>query len=334
MGAVVQAQPPAGALPATLGEALKLADDVAAAEKAASTRRNYERWLATFAAWCRTHGIDRPYPATADTVRAFLVHEAGRGLSASSLSQCLAALRHAHKLAGLDSPTDSERVKAVMRGLRRSIGAAPKRKAPATSARIKAMVRAIPADTLPGKRDRALLLLGFGGAFRRSELVALQVDDVVEESDGLRITIRRSKTDQEALGQSIGIIRGSGETCPVRAVMDWIAAAGIKSGPLFRSFVRGGRLQPPRYDQKVGCEVGLTGFSVAQVVKRRAEAAGLDPNAFAGHSLRSGFLTSAAANRADLFRMMDVSRHKSVDMVRVYVREAEIFRDHAGAGLL
>jgi integrase len=163
-------------------------------------------------------------------------------------------------------------------------------------------------DGVKGIRDRAILLLGFAGAFRRSELVALDVDDVAECETGLRITIRHSKTDQEGAGATIAIVRGS-IACPVAALRAWRDAAGITSGPLFRSIRKGG---------KVGAR--LSAQSVADVVKAHAENVGLDPALFAGHSLRSGFITSAAKRGASIFKMMDVSRHRSVDTLRGYVR--------------
>jgi site-specific recombinase XerD len=175
---------------------------------------------------------------------------------------------------------------------------------------------------LKGLRDRALLLIGFAGALRRSELVALNIEDIEEAPDGIKITIRHSKTDQEGAGQTIAIPFGK-IACPVAALKEWIAAAGIGSGALFRSVNRYG---------KVGER--LTDQSVSDVVKEHAERLRLDPKQFAGHSLRAGFLTSAASRGASIFKMMDVSRHRSVDTLRGYVRDAELFKDHAGAGLL
>jgi len=170
--------------------------------------------------------------------------------------------------------------------------------------------------------DIALLLLGFAGALRRSELVALDCEDIEECETGMRITIRRSKTDQEGAGQTIAIVRGS-IACPVAALKAWREAAGITSGALFRSIRKGGRV-----------DARLTDQSVSDIVKVHAERVGLDPTLFAGHSLRAGFLTSAAKRGASIFKMMDVSRHRSVDTLRGYVRDAELFKDHAGAGLL
>jgi integrase len=193
---------------------------------------------------------------------------------------------------------------------------------PATADKVLAMV-AGGGRGLTGKRDRALLLLGFALAARRSEVVALDVADLEECPEGLRVTIRRSKTDQEGAGAVVSVCRGS-IACPVAAVKDWLAAAGLTDGPVFRRVGKGGRLLPDR----------LAAQSVAFIVKAYAGRLGLDADAFSGHSLRAGFLTSAAARGASLFKMMDVSRHKSVDVLRGYVRDADAFRDYAGAGLL
>jgi site-specific recombinase XerD len=184
------------------------------------------------------------------------------------------------------------------------------------------MAHAAPAG-LKGLRDRALLLLGFGGAFRRSELVALDVADLEQTESGLRVTIRRSKTDQEGIGTTIAIVRG-GVCCPVKALRAWLDAAGITEGAVFRPLRKGGKVQNHR----------LTSKSVCDLVKAYADRVGLDGDAFSAHSLRSGFLTSAARRGASVFKMRDVSRHKSMDVLQAYVRDADMFRDHAGAGLL
>jgi len=201
------------------------------------------------------------------------------------------------------------------------VGAAPTKKAPATSDLIIAM-SGFGNGSLQAIHDRAILLLGFAGAFRRSELVGLNVDDLTEDADGLRIVIRRSKTDQEGKGFTKAIIRGA-VACLVAALRAWLTAAGIESGPVFRR-VWGPRVGSTRLLDRI----------VADIVKRAAGRVGLDAASFAGHSLRSGFVTSAARRGASLFKLMDVTGHKSVDTLRGYVHDAELFRDHAGAGLL
>jgi site-specific recombinase XerD len=308
-------------LPAVLGPDLRAAVDLAKAEKAASTRKAYGTDFRLFKEWCDAKGVSS-LPASPETVAAFLAHEAGNGTKPSTLGRRVAAIRYAHKLAHLDTPTDSEAVKATLRGIRRTVGAAKVRKAPAVAAKVRAMVALAP-DRLAGLRDRALLLLGFAGAFRRSELVALDVADIAETETGLLVSIRRSKTDQEGEGVTIAIAGGD-VACPTRALREWLDAAGIETGPIFRAINKAGRVAAER----------LTDRSVANIVKAYAELAGFDATTFSGHSLRSGFLTSAAANGASIFKMMDVSRHKSVDTLQGYLRDAELFKHHVGTGLL
>jgi site-specific recombinase XerD len=293
----------------------------ARAEKAAATRRAYRSDFALFRCWCETKRLPA-LPASREAVAAFLAVEANRGAKVATISRRLAAIRYAHKLAGHEPPTNSEAVKATLRGIRRTAGSAPARKTPATADKLVAMV-AKAGTNLKGLRDRALLLLGFAGAFRRSELVALNMADLEFCAGGLSVIIRKSKTDQDGLSATIAIALGS-IACPVDAVRAWIRAAGISDGPLFRPVTRTGKISQRR----------LSARAVAELVKTYARRAGLKAADFSGHSLRSGFLTSAAARGASIFKMMDVSRHKSVETLRGYVRDAELFRDHAGNGLL
>jgi site-specific recombinase XerD len=307
-------------LPAVLALDIARAADLARQEKAAATQRAYGSDFALFRGWCSGRGVSA-LPATAESVAGFLACEVDRGIRPSTIGRRVAAIRYAHKLAGHAVPTDDERVKATVRGIRRQLGTAPRKKTPAVAEMIISMALGT-GDGLKGLRDRALLLLGFAGAFRRSELVALDIADIEETESGLRITIRRSKTDQEGAGQTIAVPRGT-IADPVAALAAWRAAAGITSGALFRSIRKGG---------KVGAR--LSAQSVADIVKSAAARCGLDPAAFAGHSLRSGFLTSAAARGASVFKLMDQSRHRSMDTLAGYVRDANLFVDHAGAGLL
>jgi site-specific recombinase XerD len=300
---------------------LESAAAFARAEKAPATRAAYRSDFAMFRAWCVGKGV-AALPASPETVAAFLAHEAERGSAASTITRRCAAIRYAHRLADLEPPTNSEKVRATLRGIRRTVGAAPARKAPVLAEMARAMALGAP-EGLKGTRDRALLLLGFAGAFRRSELVALNVADLEESEDGLKINIRRSKTDQEGHGETIAIIRG-GACCPVKAVKAWLQASGISDGALFRPVAKGGRLGAER----------LTDQSVCDLVKAYAERIGLKGADFGAHSLRAGFLTSAARRGASVFKMRDVSRHKSMDVLQAYVRDADMFRDHAGAGLL
>lgn len=304
-----------------LTEAAKSAIDFAMASKSAATRKAYQVDAADFVAWCRRHGVE-PLPATVDTVAAYLASLARSGLKASTITRRCAGIRYMHRMAGHEPPTNSEGIKAVLSGIRRSVGTAVTRKAPATAEALRAIITEIP-DDIRGIRDRALLLLGFAGALRRSELVALDVADIEETAEGLLISIRQSKTDQEGAGDFVSIPHGS-RLRPVAAVKAWLAASGIAEGPIFRPIKKGGALVAER----------LTGRSVAQIMKGRAEAAGFDPAIFSGHSLRAGFVTSALHHGADILRVMDVTRHREVSTLKTYDRRAKAFKQHAGDAFL
>jgi site-specific recombinase XerD len=315
---------PARAAPVTppaLKDALTSAAGYAAEEKAAATRRAYRSDWRAFETWCRRANTC-PLPASAAAVAAYLAHVADAGLRASTISRKLAAISYAHKLKGIDPPTASEAVRAVLRGIRRRVGVAPARKAPATALAIAAMLEHVP-DTLIGRRDRAILLIGFAAALRRSELAGLQVSDLERHADGLIVHIRRSKTDQEGAGAQIPVPRG-GRLRPVDALDAWLAAAEITAGPVFVSIGKGARVSR----KALSCK------AVGGIVKRYAAAAGYDPKAFAGHSLRAGFVTSALEHGADIFRVMDVTRHRRVETLKGYDRRAKAFRNHAGDGFL
>jgi site-specific recombinase XerD len=308
----------------SLDEALDAAAGYAKASRAAATWRAYESDWKVFQRWCEA--VDCvPLPATPHTVALFLAAEATLGRAPPTLGRRLAAIRLMHVGARLASPHDAIEVDEVLRGIRRTFKRPSAQKSPAVDEEIKRMVDAVEPQTLRGLRDRALLLLGFAGAFRRSELVALDADHLTQRDEGLSVLIASSKTDQEGLGQVVAIPRVSGSSyCPVRAVLDWMIVAGIQSGPVFRRLYRGDAVGKTR----------LSPQSVALIIKDLAGKVGLDPTRYAGHSLRSGFLTSAAKNRASIFKMADQSRHKSLDVLRAYVRNEERFEDHAAEGLL
>ncbi len=293
------------------------------AEKSLSdgTRAAYRSDIEQFQKWCEARGVVA-VPASPEVVASFAASQAEQGRKPSTISRRLAAIRMLHRATGVETPTSSEIVTATMRGIRREHGAAPARKTAATSDVVLAMLEHV-GDDLKGLRDRSILTLGFASACRRSELAALTVEHVAEVAQGLVITIERSKTDQEGQGQEVAVPRGT-KACPVAALRAWLSAAGIEDGPLFRRLRRGGHVT----------DDAISPRTIATVVKKYAALAGLDPDDFGGHSLRSGFATSAAANGATLFRLMDQTRHRSVETVRGYVRRAGLFEDHAGEGLL
>ena len=323
-----RARPAPETLPAlSLEEAREAAGAYARGSRAASTWRAYEADWRTFEAWCRAVQLP-PLPAAPHTVALYLADEAKRGRAPSTLGRRLAAIRLMHLGARLPSPHDALEVTEVLRGIRRDFGRLPTKKKPAVDEDIRRMVDAIDThdpQTLRGLRDRALLLLGYAAALRRSELVALDVEDLTERPEGLEVRIARSKTDQEGHGATLAVPRvPDSPYCPVRAVLDWQVVADLTTGALLRRLHRGDR----RGER-------LTAQSVALIIKQRAAQAGLEgAAAYSGHSLRRGFLTSAARNRASIFKMAAQSRHKSLDVLREYVDDVERFEDHAGTGLL
>ena len=314
---------PGGQVPGTtdeLASATASASAYAAAEKSDNTRRAYRSAAAQFVAYCSRVGR-QPLPASAGTVADYLAHCADSGLKVSTIRLHAAAISHAHKLAGEASPLQVEAVKAVMRGVRRTLGVAPKQKAPATADLVAKMVRKLP-DTLAGKRDRALILLGFAAALRRSELVSLRVEDIERTSKGVFVRLAKSKTDQEGHGSAIAVPNGS-KLKPIEALDAWLAAAAIAEGSIFRRVLRGGHVG------KV-----LTGHAVAKIVKLSARSAKLDAASFGAHSLRSGFVTSALDAGEDLLKVMDVTRHRRTDTLKIYDKRAKGFAGHAGKSFL
>ena len=289
---------------------------------APSTRRVYQSDWALFSAWC--DGKQLPaLPASGETVAAYLAAEAAQGRRVATLRHRLAAIRLAHELTDQHNPTASHIVRATLAGIARVHGAAQLQKAPAVAEILKQMVDTLDPTTRQGRRDRALLTLGFASALRRSELVAITVEDLEFVPEGVRVHIPRSKTDQQGLGQVVPVIRGEAY-CPITALQDWLTAAGIFSGPVFRRMRRGDHVtaQP------------LNDRSVAEIVKRCALACGLNPADYAGHSLRAGFLTSAAQAKADIYKLMEISRHTNPKSVMRYIRRVEEYTEHAGKGLL
>jgi integrase len=287
--------------------------------KSDNTRRAYRADWKHFEAWCVAHEL-APLLAREETLVLYF-SELAATHKVSTLQRRLAAISQAHQVAGFETPTRGPVIRNLLAGIRRAKGTAPAVKTPALTEDIRLMVRAMP-DSLLGCRDRALLLTGFAGAFRRSELVSLDVDDFAFEREGAVVTLRRSKTDAAGQGRKIGIPLGSGKTCPVRALERWMEAAKIEEGPLFRPVTRHGQVEDCRLSDK----------AVALIVKRWTQAVGLDPADYAGHSLRSGLATSAARNGASERSIMNQTGHRSVQMVRRYIREGTVFGGDNAAG--
>jgi|SRR5690606_15508776 len=290
---------------------------------AESTRRAYETDWAIFTAWCDRHGL-QPLPADPRAVAAFLTDLELHGAKYATILRKLTSISVRHREAGEDSPRKAMLVEKTLQGIKRSIGTAPQKKAPARTDDLRAMVATLDTSRLIGLRDRALLVIGFAGAFRRSELVAFDVAHFEERGRWLYAHVVKSKTDQDAKGQKVAMSAGDhAATCPLRALRDWRTAAGIDEGPVFRPVTKGGVVLPRRLSAK----------AVARVVKRAAEAAGMDPASFAGHSLRSGFITSAAEADQEERYIMRHSRHRSIPTVRGYMHEHDLTVDNPSAAV-
>lgn len=281
-----------------------------------NTRRAYASDLARFEAWGGS------IPANAEMIAAYLTEHAASH-ACNTLTRWLASLSKAHRALGAADPTKEELTRSVLRGIRRRYGRPLKQAAPLTREILFEILEVIPED-LKGLRDRALLLIGFAGGFRRSELVGLEFDDVSNEEEGLVLTIRRSKTDQIGNGRKIGVPFARGRHCPVKALRAWIKVASIEIGPIFRSINR----------QGVISSNALSNQAVSLVIKERLRSAGLDPSGFAGHSLRSGFVTSAAKAGVSSWKIRQQTGHASETMLARYIRDLDILTDNAAGALL
>jgi len=275
-----------------------------------------EQWR-YFVGWCADRNVE-PLPAAPTTLAAYLADQADGGKSASTISVSASAIRRAHSVAGHLDPASHPVVRETAAGVRRVVTRAQRQAAPLETADVRAMVAALDADPSTGlarTRDRAMLLVGFSAALRRSELVALDVADVAFHPAGMMLTVRRSKTDQEGVGATLAIQHGQHpETCPVRALRSWLDAAGITEGAVWRSCRDHSELGPR-----------ITSGYVAGIIKKWAAKAGLDPALFSGHSLRAGWATSAAKAGVGDRAIMDRGRWTSRVTVDRYVRRATGF---------
>ena len=322
---------PAPAL--SFAEAEAAAADYRRAARAENTRRAYRAAVARFTEWCAALGRTA-LPASAETVAAFLAAEAGRGLAVNTLRLRHAALRYLHLLAGYPPPTGSPLVSATFAGIRRAHRRPLRKKTALVLEPLRATLSAIP-DTLPGHRDRALILVGFAAALRPSELARLDIAALTRHEDGIALFLPWRKNDQEAHGTTVWLPVGQTDLCPVTALEAWLGAAGITEGPLFR---RLWRLPPPRVRKGIKRKpipdhyrIGTNPIdtdSIALVVKRWTGRAGLDGAAFAGHSLRRGAISSGVAQGVHIARLKQFSGHASLKSLEEYVELDELRLHH------
>jgi integrase len=292
--------------------------------KAPSTMRAYKSDWHQFENWCQLHQL-QSLPATPDTVALYIADIASNH-AVATITRRLCSITARHIASGFaNSPAKAHHlvVSETMKGIRRVFGTVQKGKSPLLTADIRKIVAKCPKGTC-GDRDKVLVLIGFAGAFRRSELAHMRVQDLTIYKDGLVIELPRSKTDQEGAGRKVGIPRGNKrETCPVRAVEHWLTSTGIGIGPLLRPVAKNGRVLAH----------GLHPDSIGLIIKRAAARAGMDVRSIAGHSLRAGCVTQAAKNGVPDRQIMKQTGHKSVAMLQRYIRDLRIFEQNAASRL-
>jgi integrase len=314
---------PAAAAP-SVAELAASAAAYADADMASATRRAYDSDWRDFSSWCDGHGA-HPLPAGAATVALYLTARAST-CAVTTLERRLAAIRAMHRRADLQPP-DSADLRSVWAGIRRTHGRPPSQKRALLTDDLKRLVRRLPA-TPTGLRDKALLLVGFAGALRRSELAALELDAGAGicgplrarfVPEGVEISIDRSKADQEGRGAVVAIPKGKTALCPVAALRAWLDAAKITSGPIFRPINRHGRM----------ASVAMSPAAAAAVVKRACKGSRINPDDVGGHSLRAGLVTQAIMSDVSVPVIMKQTRHVSTQTLEKYVRIAERFTKNA-----
>lgn len=320
------------ALPANLRDTARRAEEYIRASRAENTRRAYASDLEDFRVWCKMDGGGlSPLPAEAETLALYLTDLAGRGLKVSTIQRRLASIATAHREAVGDSPTDEKLVRSTMAGIRRTHGSSQRQAAPLTVTTLRRILASIrDHDKKSSKlspaalRDRALLLVGFSGGFRRNEISELLVEDLtLVEGEGIVVVVRRSKTDAAAEGEAVGIPYGKhAETCPVTNLERWLDFSGrMTHAPLFCPIDKHGNM-------KAGT---LSGDGINGVVKKRSKEAGLDPERYSGHSLRAGLPTSASTAGVGMEKWMPHTRHRSVAVAMRYARRGTLFTNNPAA---
>jgi integrase len=283
---------------------------------AENTRRAYLSDLGHFERWGGS------VPASEGTIASYLADHA-HTLSVATLVRRTASISKAHVARRFDNPVQSELVKAVLRGIKRKHGISQKGAKPLLKEDLFVVLAAMGAS-LKDVRDRALLLIGFTGGFRRSELIAVNCDDIEHVRQGVIVTVPRSKTDQLGEGRKLGIPFGRTRWCAVTALDEWLARSGITEGPVFRAIDRHTKIDGKR----------LSGEAVSLIIKKRVAGAGLDPTGYSGHSLRAGLATSAAQAGVSSLKIRQQTGHASDAMLARYIRGADIFDGNAVLSLL
>lgn len=310
-----------GASPELL-EILTNAQEFLSTTVAESTKEVYSRDWRAFSRWCGEHSLT-DLPAAPEVVAWYLTSLAMKDFRVPTIRRHSAAMAAAHRSSGYPTPTSHPAIKELLRGMTRKIGTPPKPVDALLSEDIKRIARALP-DTLIGTRDKALVLLGFAGAFRRSEIVGLDVEDISRRDEGLVILLRHSKTDQRGEGRWVGIPNGKNpDTCPVTALKIWLEKSGISEGAIFRGLDRHGNIVSERLSRR----------SVGEIIKRAARSAGLDASKYSGHSLRSGHCTVASRSGVAEHIIRQQTGHRCAASLKSYVRLGRLFEENSADAL-
>ena len=290
--------------------------------KANNTVRAYKSDFNDFGLFCAQNGF-KSLPSEPKIVSLYLTHLSTRDIKMSTLKRRLVSIGVIHKLKGQYLDTKHPIIIENIMGIKRRKGSIQKGKKPLLINNLKIIINVIDEynnDDIKKFRDRSIILMGFSGGFRRNEIVSLDYDDLDFVTEGLKINLKRSKTDQFGEGSIKGLpYFDNTQYCPVLSLKNWIEISNIKSGPLFRRFSKGSKLSKNR----------LTDQTVALLIKKYLKLAGIDNKNYSGHSLRSGFATSAAESGAEERSIMAMTGHKSTEMVRRYIKEANLFKNNA-----
>ena len=290
--------------------------------KSDNTLRAYKSDFKDFALFCAKNGF-KSLPSEPNVISLYLTHLSTKDIKMSTLKRRLVSIGVIHKLKGHYLDTKHPSIIENIMGIKRRKGSSQKGKKPLLISNLKKLIKAIDKqnnDEIKKLRDRTIILIGFSGGFRRNEIVSLNYDDLEFMPEGLKIILRRSKTDQYGEGLLKGLpYFDKPEYCPVLSMKKWLDFSKINAGPVFRRFNKGSKLSDKR----------LTDQTVALLIKQYLELAGINSRNFSGHSLRSGFATSAAESGAEERSIMAMTGHKSTEMVRRYIKEANLFKNNA-----
>ena len=306
-----------------------------AAKKSENTKRAYDSDLKVFKNWCKEHGL-KPFPATVEMIIAFIVDRSDQQIAVSTIARSLCSISQAHKKRKLDNAALSAEVAQTMNGIRKDKGAGQKQAKPIVTRQLSRILSKL-GYSIFDKRDAAILALGWACALRSAEIVALELQDVEILPDGLIVTVRRSKTDQEAKGRKIGVPFAADDAgfCPVCIVQNWLSLSRSKdqqnTDPVFFSLQKGSNREFFNFKKD---KKKLSTQTITAIVRRTLKHAGYDAEGFSSHSLRAGLITSAAGAGVPEWAIMKHTRHTSEKIMRQYIRDGTLFRDNPVTALL